>query len=122
MDISVVIINYNTFELTSNCLRSIYRHTSEIEFEIVLVDNDSSECSPDLFLSEFPDIELVKSPINGGFAKGNNLGVERAKGRYIALLNSDTELLNNALKIVVDYFSTDSKNRCSYWSIDKPGQ
>ena len=95
--VSVIIINYNTFTLTSNCIRTVIEQTTSVEFEIILIDNASTECNPQLFLSEFPGIKLIKSTINGGFAYGNNLGIQEARGEYILLLNSDTFLLENSL-------------------------
>lgn len=97
MDVSVVIINYNTRRLTMQCLQSIYQHTTGIDFEVILVDNASTECDPQEFKQAYPQIELIASPDNGGFSKGNNLGIAIAKGDYVLLLNSDTELTNNAI-------------------------
>lgn len=97
LDISVIIVNYNTFKLTSQCIQSIIDKTHDVSYEIILVDNASKECDADLFKQKFPEITLIKSTENGGFAKGNNLGIEKAKGNYILLLNSDTELINNAI-------------------------
>lgn len=106
MEVSIIIINYNTFELTSRCLKSLYEHNNGFSFEIILVDNNSSECNPDLFLVEFPSIKLIKSKENVGFSKGNNLGICQATGEYILLLNSDTELLENSIKRSLDYAET----------------
>lgn len=97
MKVSVIIINYNTFNLTSNCIRSVIKETKAVDYEIILVDNASSECNPDRFLEEFPMIKLVKSDINGGFAKGNNLGIVNASGEMILLLNSDTILTEDSI-------------------------
>ncbi len=97
MKVSVIIINYNTFTLTSNCIRSVIWFTIGVEYEIVLVDNASTECDADEFLKDFPGIKLVKSKANGGFAYGNNLGIEQATGDYILLLNSDTELKEDSI-------------------------
>lgn len=97
MDVSVIIINYNTQKLTSQCLDSIYKQTTGLDFEVILVDNASTECDADVFKAAFPSIKLIKSPTNTGFAGGNNLGLEVATGQYILLLNSDTELVNNAI-------------------------
>lgn len=104
--LSIIIINYNTFELTSNCIRSIYEKLVDVDFEVVLVDNNSTQRNADDFLIEFPQINLIKNPINNGFAGGNNLGISKSKGQYILLLNSDTELLNNAPKLTLDYLIT----------------
>ncbi len=96
--VSIIIINYNTFRLTSECIRSVYKFTTEVEFEVILVDNGSSECNAELFRQEFQKIILVKSRDNLGFAKGNNLGIGYAKGDIILLLNSDTLLMENSIQ------------------------
>jgi GT2 family glycosyltransferase len=98
--VSIIIINYNSFTITSNCIRSVLAHTKEVSFEIILVDNASIERNPDDFLQEFPSIRLIKSDKNGGFAYGNNLGIAEAGGEYILLLNSDT------------LFTEDSVSKC----------
>jgi len=103
MELSVIIINYNTFRLTSNCIRSLREKLTGVEYEIILIDNASTECDPDDFLKEFPFIRLIKSKENTGFTGGNNLGVAAARGTYLLVLNSDTELINNAPKICIDY-------------------
>ena len=88
--VSIIILNYNTFALTSNCIRSVIEMTKGTHYEIVLVDNASTECQADLFLQEFPSVKLVKNSVNSGFADGNNKGIEVATGEYLLLLNSDT--------------------------------
>src|SRR5258708_6435494 len=103
MQLSIIIINYNTFQFTCNCIQSIHEKLIDVEYEIVLVDNASVECDANLFKEKFPDINLVISKINTGFTGGNNLGIENSKGEYLLLLNSDTELINNAPKICLDY-------------------
>ena len=105
-EISVIIVNYNTFELTCNCIRSIIDNT-KCNYEIVLVDNASSECDAELFLKYFPDIKLVQSKTNLGFAKGNNLGIQHTHSKYILLLNSDTILLNNAIDLSLERIKSD---------------
>lgn len=94
--VSIIIINYNTYELTCNCIQSIAKHTS-VSYEVILVDNASTECNPDLFKEKFPFIKLVKNPLNNGFAAGNNLGIKYAEGDVILLLNSDTYLEEDAI-------------------------
>ncbi|HEY3402700.1 MAG TPA: glycosyltransferase family 2 protein [Ohtaekwangia sp.] len=103
MDVSIVIINYNTFTLTSQCIESIVKNTTGISLEIILVDNASTEVSADTFLEKYPFIILIKNPVNSGFAKGNNLGIEKAKGRFVLLLNSDTILKNNVALILMQF-------------------
>src|SRR5260221_1582740 len=106
MQVSIIIINYNTFTLTSNCIRSVIEYTGDVDYEIILVDNASTECNPETFLKEFPQIKLIKSPVNGGFAYGNNIGIEKASGDYILLLNSDTLLKENSISKSVHYFKS----------------
>jgi GT2 family glycosyltransferase len=98
MDVSIIIINYNSFTLTCNCIRSIIRHTVDVSYEMILVDNGSTECNSEEFLNEFPEIILIKSSTNGGFAYGNNLGIQRSQGEYVLLLNSDTILVEDSIQ------------------------
>lgn len=101
--VSVIIINYNTFNLTSNCIRSLIRQGHGFDYEIILVDNASTDSDPEKFLVEFPSIKLMKSSVNGGFAVGNNLGMRDAAGEYILLLNSDTVLTENSVQLTYEY-------------------
>lgn len=103
MELSIIIVNYNTFTLTCNCINSLYEKLTGLEFEIVLVDNASTECDPLLFKEKFPIIKLLISETNTGFTGGNNLGISQSLGNYLLLLNSDTELINNAPKICLDH-------------------
>jgi len=107
--VSIIIINYNTFTLTSNCIRSITEHTRHSSYEIILVDNASTECNAGDFLREFPFITLIRSDKNGGFAYGNNLGIEKATGDYILLLNSDTVLKEDSITKSIEYFKQQKK-------------
>lgn len=106
--VSVIIINYNTFDVTCNCLRSVINCTRDVAYEILLIDNASTECNADRFLLEFPKLILIRSPFNGGFAYGNNLGIQRAKGDYMLLLNSDTILTEDTISKAVSYFRSQS--------------
>lgn len=102
MDVSIIIINYNTRKLTSNCINSIFQKTTNITFEIILVDNASTDDSRDYFEND-TRIRYIYSNDNLGFGCGNNLGYQYAKGKYIFLLNSDTELINNAIFELVNF-------------------
>ena len=109
MDVSLVIINFNTFKLTCACIDSILKHTSGLNFEIILVDNASAGSDCEKFKELFPAVNLIMSKRNLGFSKGNNLGIASAKGKYILLLNSDTLLKENSIKITFDYLENHSK-------------
>jgi len=97
MLLSIIIVNYNTFQITCNCITSIRKYTRQLAYEIILVDNASTECPPEAFLAMFPDIKLICNPLNNGFAKGNNLGLSAATGDIVLLLNSDTYLTEDSL-------------------------
>ena len=101
MDISVIIVNFNTKELTANCLNSIFESTSGVSFEVILVDNASTDGSKAHFKKD-NRITFVESESNLGFGRANNLGVAYASGEYYLFLNSDTLLKNNALKIFLE--------------------
>ena len=96
MQVSIIIVSFNTKQLTADCIDSIIAKTSEVEYEIILVDNASSDGSREFFADE-SRIKFLEAGRNLGFGKANNLGVQQAKGDYIFFLNSDTLLLNNAI-------------------------
>lgn len=104
-DVSIIIVNYNTLDVTLNCIDSIFRHTKKLDFEVIVVDNASTDGSAEV-LSKDSRIRFVKSDVNRGFGNANNLGYQFASGKYIFLLNSDTLLLNNAIKFLYDAFET----------------
>lgn len=101
MDVSVIIVNYNTCKVTGVCVDSIFMHTRDVKFEVILVDNASTDESVEFFEKD-SRIILIRSEVNLGFGKANNLGYTYAKGKYLFLLNSDTVLLNNAIKLFYD--------------------
>lgn len=109
IDVSVIIINFNTFQLTTNCITSVKHFTSGITYEIIVVDNASTEKDISLLLDEFPFIRIIKSPLNVGFAKGNNLGIIEAKGKYLLLLNSDTAMVENTLFKLLSHLEANPK-------------
>lgn len=101
MDISIIIVNWNTKKLLENCLSSIFKFTKDLNFEVIVVDNGSSDGSQDQTRKEFPQVKLVSNKENLGFTKANNQGLKIAKGNYCLLLNSDTYLIENSfLKLV----------------------
>ena len=96
MQVSIIIVSFNTKQLTADSIDSIIAKTSEVEYEIILVDNASSDGSREFFADD-SRIKFLEAGRNLGFGKANNLGVQQAKGDYIFFLNSDTLLLNNAI-------------------------
>ncbi|MFC2281975.1 MAG: glycosyltransferase family 2 protein, partial [Treponema socranskii subsp. buccale] len=90
MNVSVIIVNYNTRELTKNCLLSIYEKTQGINFEVIVSDNGSKDGSQDMIRTEFPQVSLIENNANLGFGTANNRALAAAKGKYVFYLNSDT--------------------------------
>lgn len=104
MDVSIIIINYNTLDLTRSTIESVIEKTKEIKYEIILVDNASTDGSVEFFESNYREkIIFIKNDKNLGFGRANNKGIEIAKGKYVFLLNSDTLLINNAVKILYEF-------------------
>lgn len=104
MDVSVIIVNYNTLELTKNTIESVLKKTEGLNYEVILVDNASTDGSVEYFENNYKEkIIFIQNRENLGFGKANNKGIEIAKGKYIFLLNSDTLLINNAIKILFDF-------------------
>lgn len=101
VDVSVIIVNWNVKELLGDCLRSIYSQTKTISFEVVVVDNASSDGSVEMVSKEFPQVKLIANKENLGFAKANNQAIRESKGRYLMLLNPDTIVVGNALATMV---------------------
>lgn len=102
MDVSIVIVNYNTCRLLDECIESIKRET-RCEYEIIVVDNASSDDSCKMIKTKHPDVLLIENAENSGFAKANNLGFARARGRYFFMLNPDTVILDRAIDKLVDF-------------------
>ena len=90
LDLSVIIVSFNTRELLRNCLSSIFSSITGIAFEVIVVDNASLDGSPEMVRESFPEVLLIESGTNAGFARANNLAMREARGRYFLLLNSDT--------------------------------
>jgi len=103
-DVSIVLVNYNTKEITSNCINSIFENTKYVNFEIIVVDNNSSDGSVEYLKREFNGkIKLVESDVNLGFGGGANIGIKESTGKYVLLLNTDTVILDNTIKNMFDF-------------------
>lgn len=96
--LSIVIVSYNTADLTSNCIKSIYDHTKEIDYEIIVVDNNSQDDSVSRIQREFPNIKVIVNKENRGFAYALNVGIKNSCGDIILSINSDTLIIDNAIE------------------------
>lgn len=105
MDLSIIVVNYNTQELLAQCLESIYRKMSHLNYEILVVDNASSDGSADMVKQRFPEVKLIENHKNLGFATANNQALRQAEGKHILLLNSDTIALPSTVEMMRDFIS-----------------
>lgn len=108
MDVSVIIVNYNTSTLVAECVKSILTHTQELLYEVIVVDNNSEPDFQQQIVSALPNgqpshLQFLRLQENIGFGRANNEGLKLAAGRNIFFLNPDTVLLNNAIKILSDF-------------------
>ena len=103
MDVSIIIVNWNTKRLLLDCICSIYETVKNISFEIWLVDNASSDGSVEAVKQNYPDVKIIQNKKNLGFAAANNIAMERMRGQYALLLNTDTILTNSAVKDLLDF-------------------
>ncbi|MEY3501352.1 MAG: hypothetical protein RL308_3025, partial [Bacteroidota bacterium] len=105
MDVSIIIVNYNTCKMTSACIDSVYKYTKHLNFEVILVDNASHDDSKMVF-ENYNNITYIYNKKNIGFGCANNIGVLKALGNYVLFLNSDTLLYRNIIKEMFDFANT----------------
>jgi GT2 family glycosyltransferase len=103
IDVSIVIVSFNTIDVTRECLAHVRKHAAAVRHEVLVVDNASDDGSADMVAAEFPEAHLIRSDENRGFAGGNNPAMKIARGRYILLLNSDAFLAGGALEKTIRY-------------------
>lgn len=102
-DLSVIIVTWNTKDFLCNCIRSIKENTKKIIYEIIVIDNFSSDGSPEMVEEKFPEIILIKNKINIGYGRASNQGLAAAQGKYVLILNSDIKINQNCLDDMLDF-------------------
>ena len=113
MDVSIIIVNYNTISFLTNAIDSIFEQTKDIEYEIIVVDNNSTDNSNNILTEKYGDkVIFIALSENIGFGRANNEAAKIAKGKNLFFLNPDTVLLNNAVKILSDYLDDNPKAGC----------
>ena len=112
MKLSILIVNYNVTQLLRNCLNSIQQYVQNIDYEIVVVDNQSPDSSWKDLINEFPTVKFIENSGNEGFAKANNKAAKIANGGYILLLNPDTEFESNCMKEILDFADKQANFGC----------
>jgi GT2 family glycosyltransferase len=106
MDLSVIIVNYNVKEFLQNLIYSIQKAACNLDYEILIVDNNSEDGSVEFIREKFPFITLIANDTNLGFSKANNIGLSRAKGEYILLLNPDVIVSEDTFQKMIDFFKS----------------
>lgn len=106
MDLSIIIISYNTKEVTDHCLQSVFDASWRSTFEVIVVDNNSTDGSVDMIKRKYPVVRLISNESNRLFSIANNQGAAIARGKYLLLLNSDTQLSGDNMQRLVDHFET----------------
>ncbi len=109
IDLSICLVNWNTKDLLQQCIESIFKHHGQLNIEVFVIDNASSDGSARMVKNQFPDVHLIENGTNQGFAKANNQGIQRSIGRYILLLNPDTIVLPGALPMMVAFLEQHSE-------------
>ncbi len=107
--LSVVIVNWNTCELLADCLGSVYETAVNLRFEVFVVDNASADGSAEMVRDRYPEVHLIENQENVGFARANNQAICRCRGRYVLLLNSDTEVHTGALDGMMQFMEEHSQ-------------
>lgn len=108
MQLSVIILNYNVRYFLELCLKSVQNAIADLEAEIIVVDNQSLDDSCEMVKTLFPKVILIENKENYGFSKGNNLGVLKAKGDYVCILNPDTVVAEDTFRILLDFANSTS--------------
>jgi GT2 family glycosyltransferase len=96
-DVSLILVNWNANRFLVNCLRSLINTPTKLAFEVIVVDNGSTDGGPDIVEELFPSVRVIRAGENLGFAKANNIGIRESTGRYICLVNTDIEVLDGCL-------------------------
>jgi GT2 family glycosyltransferase len=119
--LSIIIVNYKTPQLLADCLTSVFQQSSDISFEVLVVDNASEDHSRELINELFPLIKWIQLDYNAGFARANNAGIRSSSGDTILLLNSDTIILENALNDCYKVLSDSHYVACGVQLLNRDG-
>ncbi len=109
LELSIIIVSFNTRDILLNCLASVYAKTEGISYEVIVVDNSSSDGTTDAVAERFPNLRLIRNDVNRGFSAANNQGIRESAGRCVALLNPDTILTENSFQKINRYLQENSE-------------
>ncbi len=109
IDVSVILINFNSYDLTKQTLATFKEFSHDFTYEIIVIDNHSEDDSAERIKNDFPEIKLIVNSENRGFGKANNQGMKIAEGEYILFLNNDVIFKENSIKILLDYLQSQNE-------------
>jgi len=104
MEITFIIVNYRQQGLVKQCIKGIEQSAIRLSYEIIVVDNDSQDGTPEMLKKDFPNVRVIQSPKNGGFGYGCNLGFRNARGEYFITINPDVAFVSSAAEKMHDFF------------------
>jgi len=106
MDLSIIFVNWNSVAFLRECLKSIYARPPAFSLEVIVVDNDSTDKVIHVIRQDFPDVRIIESKVNLGFAGANNLGYRNSSGEFLLFLNPDTEVLDGSIETLMEMVKT----------------
>src|SRR5258708_28427908 len=109
IQLSIIIVTWNAKKYVTECLDSLQAYTNNPNAEIIVVDNASTDGTPELVRDSYPGVTLIRNEENLGFAKANNIGIRKSTGEYVCLINSDVHVLDGCVEKVVEYMKQDSR-------------
>jgi GT2 family glycosyltransferase len=110
--LSIIIVNWNTRDVLGQCLGSIFQTIKKEGCEVIVVDNASTDGSPEMVQNHFPQVQLIENSWNVGFARANNQGIRQSTGHYVLLLNSDTIVIPGVLQSLLEFMDTHAEAGC----------
>lgn len=120
LDLSVIIVNYNTKEKLRVCLRSVLASKTRFQYEVWVVDNASADYSKEMVSAEFPSVKLLDAGANLGYSKANNLAIRQSSGRYVLLLNPDVEVMQDSFEKMLGFMEQNSRAGIAGCRVEKP--
>ena len=119
MQLSIIIVNYNSLPLLNECIQSVLANTTNLKFEIIVVDNASVDRSREILTSKYPSIKWIQMDYNAGFARANNEGIRQSQAPIVLLLNSDTLITDNAIANVYNQFNSSQYVACGVQLVNR---
>jgi len=107
--LSIILVNWNCGQTIINCIKSLYTHIKDVEYEIIVIDNNSTDGSKEYIKKNFPLVVLIENNYNNFFAGANNQGYSVARGKYILILNSDTVVFDDSIQKILNFFRQNAK-------------